>query len=87
MRANAICSAMGDCGADFNLNGIFNDDGYEWKYKNESYYFIQADLGSLSSTKLGVGTGEVVGIDYIINDKYKLEQDDYVYVKQWTKNI
>lgn len=82
MRANAICSAMGDCGADFNFNGVFNDDGYEWKYKNESYYFTQADLGSTSSTKLGVGTGEVIGVDYIINDKYKLEQDDYVYVKQ-----
>lgn len=81
-RVNAICSALGDCGADVNFNGVFTDDGYEWKYKNESYFFTQSDLGLLTSPKLGKGTGEAIAIDYIINDKYKLGQDDYVYIKQ-----
>jgi hypothetical protein len=31
---------------------------------------------------LGVGTGDAIAIDYIINDKYKLNEGDYVYVKQ-----
>jgi hypothetical protein len=79
--ANAICSAMGDCGADLNINGKFTDDGYEWKFNNESFFFTAADLGLLTRG-LGKGTGEVIAIDYIINDKYKLNEDDYVYVKQ-----
>lgn len=81
VRANAVCSALGDCGADFNINGVFTDDGYEWNYRNDTYYFTQADLGIISSTKLGKGTGEVV-LDYTINDKYQLNQDDYVYIKE-----
>lgn len=79
-KANAICSAMGDCGADYNFNRAFTDDGYEWKYDNQSYFFTQSDLG-LIARGLGTGTGEAIKIDYIINDKYQLNQDDYVYVK------
>lgn len=81
MKANAICSAMGDCGADLNINGKFTDDGYEWKYDNQSYFFTAGDLGLLTRG-LGSGTAQVVAIDYIINNKYKLNQDSYVYVKQ-----
>jgi len=29
--ANAICSALGDCGGQSNYNGISTNDGYEWK--------------------------------------------------------
>ncbi|VVB79748.1 Uncharacterised protein [uncultured archaeon] len=81
-QANAVCSSLGDCGADYNLNGVFTDEGYEWRYGNQSYYFTNADLGLLSGASLGQGTGEVVAVDYVINNKYKLGQDDYVYVKQ-----
>ena len=80
-KVNAICSALGDCGADVNFNGVFTDDGYEWKYRNQSYYFTQADLGLLINRKLGVGTGNVLAVNYIINEEYKLNQDEYVYVK------
>lgn len=78
-KANAVCSAMGDCGAGFNFNEMFVNDGYEWKYKNASYYFLESDLGFLSQ-KLNPGTGEVV-LDYVINDKYQLKQGEEVYVK------
>ncbi len=81
-KVNAVCSALGDCGADYNTNGVFTDDGYQWTYNNRSYYFIQSDLGLIGGTKLGKGTGEAIAIDYIINDKYKLNQDDLVYVKE-----
>jgi len=78
-KANAICSAMGDCGAGFNYNDLFVNEGYEWKYKNASYYFIESDLGLLSKT-LNPGTGEVIK-DYVINNKYQLKQGETVYVK------
>lgn len=81
-KVNAVCSALGDCGADVNVNGVFTDYGYEWKFQNSSYFFTQADLGIVRGTKLGKGTGEVVAIDYIINEKYKLNEDDHVYIKQ-----
>jgi hypothetical protein len=82
VKANAVCSALGDCGADYNLNGVFTDDGYEWTYRNKSYFFTQEDLGLLSNMQLGKGTGEAIAVDYVINNKYKLSQDDYVYVKE-----
>ncbi len=82
VRADAICSALGDCGADINYNGVFTDEGYEWRYQNQSFYFVASDLGALTSANLGVGTGDAIAIDYIINDKYKLNEGDYVYVKQ-----
>lgn len=81
-KANAVCSAIGDCGADYNLNGVFTDEGYEWTYSNKSYYFTREDLGLLSGSNLGKGTGEVIAVDYIINNKYILGKDDYVYVKE-----
>jgi len=80
-KANAICSAMGDCGADLNINGVFTDEGYEWKFGNQSYFFTAADLG-LIKRGLGSGTGEAVSIEYVINNKYQLNQDDSVYIKQ-----
>jgi hypothetical protein len=80
-KVNAVCSAIGDCGVGANINGIVTNEGYDWKYKGKNYYFVQADLGLLSQS-LAPGTGQAIAIDYIINDKYKLNEDDYVYVKQ-----
>ncbi len=80
-KANAVCSALGDCGVGININGVMTNEGYDWKYKNESYYFTNADLGLLSQS-LSPGTGKVIAIDYVLNDKYKLNEDDYVYVKK-----
>ncbi len=78
-KANAVCSAMGDCGAGFNFNEMFVNDGYSWKYKNASYYFLESDLGLLTQ-KLNPGTGEAI-LDYVINSKYQLKQGETVYVK------
>ncbi len=78
-KANAVCSAMGDCGAGFNFNEAFVNDGYEWKYKNRSYYFLESDLGVLNQ-RLNPGTGEAI-LDYVINSKYQLKQGETVYVK------
>lgn len=78
-KANAVCSAMGDCGAGFNYNDMFVNEGYDWKYKNASYYFLESDLGVLSRT-LNPGTGEAI-LDYVINDKYQLKEGETVYVK------
>ena len=78
-KVNAICSAVGDCGAGFNFNEVFVNDGYEWKYRNMSYYFLEQDLGLLTRPLLP-GTGEVVK-DYFINNKYQLKQGESVYIK------
>jgi hypothetical protein len=79
-KVNSVCAAMGDCGSQANINGVFTNEGYEWKYKNQSYYFTEADLGLLAQP-LSPGTGQAIAIDYIINDQYKLNDGDYVYVK------
>lgn len=79
-QVNAVCSALGDCGVGANINGIMTNEGYDWKYKNESYYFNAVDLGLLSQS-LSPGTGKAIAVDYVINDKYKLNEEDYVYVK------
>lgn len=81
IKANAICSALGDCGADININGRFTDEGYVWRYDNKSYFFTQEDVAPLKSAELGTGTGTVVAIDYVINNNLKLNSEDYVYVK------
>ena len=81
VKADAICSALGDCGADININGRFTDDGYVWKYDNQSYFFTQAEVGPIASSTLQPGQGEAVAVDYVINNNLKLNSDDYVYIK------
>jgi hypothetical protein len=81
IKANAICSALGDCGADININGRFTDDGYVWRYDNKSFFFTQAEVGPIKSNVLQPGIGQAIAIDYIINDNIKLNSDDYVYIK------
>ena len=80
VQANAMCNSMGDCGAEANINNVFTDEGYEWKYLNNSYFFTQSDIASIQRASLG--TGQAVSEDYIINNQYQLNQNDYVYVKQ-----
>jgi hypothetical protein len=36
--ANAVCSALGDCGAGVNYNGEYNDDGYKWIIDGEEEF-------------------------------------------------
>jgi len=80
IKANAVCSAMGDCGAGYNFNQIFVNDGYNWKYGGDSYYFIESDLPRLDKSLTYPTTGDAI-LDYVINDKYQLKQGETVYVK------
>lgn len=81
LKVNAICTSMGDCGANTNINGVYTDWGYLWKYNNDSFSlgfggFSNKGFDSLVSGKAIVNLpGE-----YIFNDEIKLDGDKYVIV-------
>lgn len=79
-RVNAICSSMGDCGASANLNGVFVNKGYSWRYRNESFFFIESDIPLLKQDPRKPITGEVVK-NFIVNEEYQLKEGDIVYIK------
>ena len=39
LKANRVCSALGDCGGYVNYQGVYTDDGYEWEVDNEDKKF------------------------------------------------
>lgn len=86
-KVNAVCTSLGDCGANININGVFTDKGYEWRYNNDSYYITESDVGQFTGQQVGQGTGEAVAIDYVINNDYKLGGEEYVYIKEWHTTI
>jgi hypothetical protein len=77
-RVNAICTSLGDCGADININDKYTDDGYIWKY-NEDTFSLMRDTGHRGLQF----TGKVVSNTdkIIINEDLKLNREDYVLVK------
>jgi hypothetical protein len=82
MRVNSICTSIGDCGANININDKYTDDGYIWKYKEDSFSLLSNFKRGLTT----LGTGKVINSEissgYIINDKIKLGEDSYVLVKK-----
>jgi hypothetical protein len=80
-EANAICTSIGDCGGNININDKYTDDGYMWKYRNDSFSLMGNINRFLSTT-----TGRVIASaksdkGYVINEKIKLEEDSFVLVK------
>jgi hypothetical protein len=58
-EANAVCSALGDCGASLNYIGKYSDDGYIWKQDDERKYLTEAgDKGGFTGNVI---SGLVVG--------------------------
>jgi hypothetical protein len=79
-KVNAICTSVGDCGANFNINQKYTDDGYLWKYKNDTFSLrsnVQRGLSPISGNVVAdVSSG------FLINDEIKLGEDSYVLVKK-----
>jgi hypothetical protein len=79
-KVNAICTSIGDCGANFNINQKYTDDGYLWKYKNDTFSLrsnVQKGLSPISgNVVVDVSSG------FLINDEIKLGEDSYVLVKK-----
>lgn len=81
-KVNAICTSMGDCGANFNINDKYTDEGYIWRYKNDTFSL----LGNIQTGLSTIGVGKVIDSKnsegFIINDEIKLREDSYVLVKK-----
>ncbi len=81
MKVNAICTSIGDCGANININDRYTDDGYMWKYKNDTFSL----LGNVRKGLSTLGAGNVIASDsssdFVINNEIKLKEDSYVLVK------
>lgn len=82
VKANSICTSIGDCGANININDQYTDDGYIWRYKNDTFSL----LGTIQSGLSTRGTGYVVSSQesegFTVNDKIKLREDSYVLVRK-----
>ncbi len=77
-KVNDICTSIGDCGANVNINDKYADEGYLWKYKNDTFSLLgNINRGGLVTGKVVAGVSE----DYLINEEIKLEEGSYVLVK------
>ena len=53
LKANRVCTALGDCGGNVNFVGVYTDEGYEWKE--------DGDRKRLSRNSVNVITGGFAG--------------------------
>ncbi|MEM4181741.1 MAG: hypothetical protein QXX68_01125 [Candidatus Pacearchaeota archaeon] len=84
VKVNAICTSLGDCGANVNINDKYTDDGYSWKYKNSSFSL----LGNLKQGHQTRGTGFVIKErkdSILINDRIEVRKGSYVLLKKEDK--
>ncbi len=81
-KVNAICTSIGDCGANININDKYTDDGYMWKYNNNTFSL----LGNINKGLYTKVSGNVVAPSsdggYLINGEIKLGEDSYVLVRK-----
>lgn len=80
-KINEVCTSMGDCGANVNINDVYTDNGYLWKYNNDSFSL----LGNINRGLNSLASGNVIAEnsnEYLINEKIKIGGDKYVLVKK-----
>ncbi len=83
-KVNAICTSIGDCGANVNINDKYTDDGYSWKYKNSSFSL----LGGINQGHAKRGTAFVIKENknkILINDKIEINKGSFVLLKNEEK--
>ena len=50
LKANQVCSAMGDCGGYVNYNNVYTDDGYKWTESVWDAYTLGDRISSILKT-------------------------------------
>ena len=61
VQANGVCSALGDCGAYVNYQGVFTDDGYAWKVDEAKQEFSPNSVNIVSGGIVGRVIDALVG--------------------------
>ncbi len=86
LKANTVCSAIGDCGGSVNYKGIYSDEGYNWvgtkKLSNNPKDVERQEFSPTARNTIKKSmTGFAVSPAYIINKDLKLNAEAIVYVK------
>jgi len=81
-RVNAIFTSIGDCGANININDRYTDEGYIWKYRNDTFSLLGRVQGGFNTFVTGRVVSPVSSGEIVINNEIKLGKDSYVLVRK-----
>ncbi|MEM4330461.1 MAG: hypothetical protein QW273_00435 [Candidatus Pacearchaeota archaeon] len=84
IKANAICTSIGDCGANVNINNKYTDNGYIWRFRNSTFSL----LGNIKKGLETKGTGYSIleSEKILLNNNISIPLTNFVLTKPSENN-